>query len=412
MPDSIARLLLLTCAAAACLASPARAQGPGGPEAADAVLDKVLETYRAATAITDTLHIESVVGGVNEEVDDRHVRFGPGNESLVTTKLNDLISTGGRYYVTSSRIPDKYVDVPLQVDPLQTLASLGSPQRLIPYALRYDDDRTLILRALSLGMPGVLEPSRVLEARGPDGRDLLQVTFVNTEGYLRLDVDPNTWLIRAAHSDHSPTDAPVGNFHIVGKVTFNTRILDELPEPVTFDPRGRTAVTSFAAMLGQTTKSGEGAPGIKVGDPAPVFALYTLEGVKFDSTELAGKAYVLDFWAAWCLPCRKTLAESAKLAEWAKTETRVRIIPINALERGPDPGSRWDRAHTFWEEQGFQHHSLFDMDGKVAERFGVKNLPATVIVGPDGKVAEVLTGVDDGRATQIRKRLAQLIAEP
>ncbi len=45
----------------------------------------------------------------------------------------------------------------------------------------------------------------------------------------------------------------------------------------------------------------------KIGAPAPKFELTLIDGTKISSDELRGQVVVLNFWATWCVPCKREL---------------------------------------------------------------------------------------------------------
>ncbi len=122
------------------------------------------------------------------------------------------------------------------------------------------------------------------------------------------------------------------------------------------------------------------------GEPAPYFALTTLEGGTLTLEDLEGHVVVLNFWATWCAPC---LVEIPDLIEMqAELEDRgVRFVGISIDHEGPDV------VRAFAEEAEFNYPIVFD-DGEVADAYGgVYALPTTILIDREGHVRRKISGL-------------------
>src|SRR3954447_16082074 len=97
--------------------------------------------------------------------------------------------------------------------------------------------------------------------------------------------------------------------------------------------------------------------GLKVGDPTPVFDLQTLDGKTINISSLKGKVVLLDFWATWCVPCRKALPELKELRHQKAGKPLV-VISVSADE---------DRkaVEEFVRANGMDWPQAWDGQGKV-----------------------------------------------
>ncbi len=139
------------------------------------------------------------------------------------------------------------------------------------------------------------------------------------------------------------------------------------------------------------------------GEQAPDFTLTTLDGSQEISlSELAGKVVYIDFWASWCGPCRKALPEVQAL--WDEYQgDNFQMIGVN-LDRKIDAGLKYVQA------KNVTFPSVFDDGGSVSTQYGVRSIPSTVIIGPDGKVAFSEVGFNPMHVPDIKKIINGLLA--
>jgi thiol-disulfide isomerase/thioredoxin len=105
------------------------------------------------------------------------------------------------------------------------------------------------------------------------------------------------------------------------------------------------------------------------------------------------------FFATWCPPC---LAEMAKLQElettWGRQGYRLVLV---AVETRQTP----ERLRAFVERESPPGKVLLDADGSVQRSAGVKDLPAHLLIGPDGAVLLRTAALADGIVPEVERRL-------
>jgi cytochrome c biogenesis protein CcmG/thiol:disulfide interchange protein DsbE len=116
-----------------------------------------------------------------------------------------------------------------------------------------------------------------------------------------------------------------------------------------------------------------------VGRAAPSWELTTLEGDTLSSEDLAGRPYVVNFWASWCIPACVDEHPVLAAAHEGHGEDLVVVGVLYQDEREP--------ARAFLDrygDAGYAH--LVDPDGRLAIEFGVTGPPETFFVDAGGTV--------------------------
>lgn len=153
--------------------------------------------------------------------------------------------------------------------------------------------------------------------------------------------------------------------------------------------------TSVAPILFSTTSLAQNKLP-KVGSVAPPLHLQSIlnapAGTKLELP--TGKTVVVEFWATWCAPC---LGQFPAIRALVHDADPSKVAFISVTDEDPGKIQRFLKTHPLAGSIGI------DTTGDVFNRYGVATRPATVVIGPDGKVVTTTLHPDQLSAGQLMK---------
>lgn len=136
------------------------------------------------------------------------------------------------------------------------------------------------------------------------------------------------------------------------------------------------------------------------GGPAPVLELRGLDGVGHRLADYRGKVVLVNFWATWCEPCRDEMPSMQRLKEKLAGKPFA-VLAVNLDE----PESR---IRQFLSQMKVDFTVLLDPGKKAARAWDARILPASFVIGVDGKIRYSLVGELDWDHERVVDRLSKL----
>ncbi len=107
-------------------------------------------------------------------------------------------------------------------------------------------------------------------------------------------------------------------------------------------------------------------------------ATATEPDAEFRLSDYHGKVVIVDFWASWCVPCRRSFP-------WMNA-MQARYGDRGLVVVGVNVDRERDAADQFLAEVPADFRIHFDSEGRLASEFGVEAMPSSYIIGRDGEV--------------------------
>lgn len=137
------------------------------------------------------------------------------------------------------------------------------------------------------------------------------------------------------------------------------------------------------------------------GGATPPLAVEDLEGHAHTLADYRGKVVLVNFWATWCEPCRQEMPSIDRLRTSLKGKP-FEVLAVNLAE----PLSRIEK---FLSMMPLGFAVVRDREGLASKAWKAKLLPASYLIGRDGRIHYVAYGELDWSSDAVRARVNELL---
>ncbi|PID28675.1 MAG: hypothetical protein CSB55_03865 [Candidatus Cloacimonadota bacterium] len=135
---------------------------------------------------------------------------------------------------------------------------------------------------------------------------------------------------------------------------------------------------------------------------APDFELENYKGKKVKLSDYKDSLVLLDFWATWCVPCKKEMVHLDKIQK--KYGDKIKVLCVSI-----DKPRHKSKAISYVKSKRYKFMTLLDPDQKVKRLYNVDNPPRTVLIAPGGKIIWSHTGFTRGDEKHIEEEIEKYL---
>lgn len=156
-----------------------------------------------------------------------------------------------------------------------------------------------------------------------------------------------------------------------------------------------------------------------INKPSPSFVLKDEKGRTVSLSDFKGKTIVLDFWATWCIPCKKSFPAMQMAVDKYKRDKSVKFLFIHTWERGSkDPLLD---ASTYLKQNKYSFDLYMDYKDPGTEKnpavsaFGVTGIPTKYVIDANGNIrfkVDGFFGADEAAKEEVVAMIEMVKGDP
>ncbi len=118
---------------------------------------------------------------------------------------------------------------------------------------------------------------------------------------------------------------------------------------------------------------------------------------------LDGKLTLINFWATYCVPCRKEMKHLNRIST-AYTDQNVQVIGISI-----DDSRTVGRVKSLVRSQKLNYTILLDTEQKLYKNFNTSAMPFSILVNPKGRIIWQHTGYIPGDEAKMEAEIQKAL---
>ncbi|WP_437593115.1 TlpA family protein disulfide reductase [Sorangium sp. So ce1000] len=142
-----------------------------------------------------------------------------------------------------------------------------------------------------------------------------------------------------------------------------------------------------------------------IGSAAPELTAEVVSGEGPSTLKDArGKVVIVDFWATYCRPCRKSFPKYQELVDRFGGDLAVLAVSLDA----PEDASK-EQLTAFADEAGVRFKILWDKDQSAEKAYKPRRMPTAFLVDRGGVVRQIHAGYENGEEDKISREIEALL---
>lgn len=143
----------------------------------------------------------------------------------------------------------------------------------------------------------------------------------------------------------------------------------------------------------------------EVGEVAPPFSAFAMDGSAVSSEDLTGSPYMLNVWATWCGPCRKEMPDLQRLHD-TYADRGFSVVGVSVDNR-----SAKGAIEMFLEDLDIGFPILHDPSAAIQDTYFLLGLPGTFLIDGNGVITRKWMGPFLPLADDVREDVEALLGQ-